>query len=150
MGDFRGTRVQSTYSSFSQITRDMAGTLSRYASQPSTKLEIAYWKANVGKVTSIDSFVGNPRLLNFAMKAYGMSDLTYAKGFVRKLLEGGVATPATLANRLSDKRCRRSASSELIAAAGIFGASVAYCSAPVCGVRNPFGPTERTSRATAP
>ena len=43
-------------------------------------------------------------------------------------------------------RWSRSASSVVIAAAGILGASDVYCSAPVCGVRNPGGPMARTKR----
>ncbi len=50
----------------------------------------------------------------------------------------------------SAMRCSRSASSVVIAAAGIFGASLEYCSAPVCGVRRPPGPTARTSMPMAP
>jgi hypothetical protein len=38
------------------------------------------------------------------MKAYGLGDMTYAKGFVRKVLEGGVTDGDSLANRLSDSR----------------------------------------------
>ena len=47
-------------------------------------------------------------------------------------------------------RWSRSASSVVIAAAGICGASVAYCRLPVWGVRSPGGPIDRTSDATAP
>ena len=37
-----------------------------------------------------------------------------------------------------------------IAAAGILGCPLSYCTLPVCGVRKPIGPTDRTRLATAP
>jgi Protein of unknown function (DUF1217) len=98
--------VLGTFLSFRNITSDLTRSLSRVAAQGASKNDIAYWRANISKVTSIDAFIGNTRLLNFAMKAYGLQDMAYAKGFVRKILQGGVEKPASFANRLTDTRYR--------------------------------------------
>jgi Protein of unknown function (DUF1217) len=99
--------VLSTFVSYRNITHDLTRSLKTAAAQGAAKNDIAYWRANIAKATSIDSFLGNTRLLNFAMKAYGLSDMAYAKGFIRKVLEGGVEKPASFANRLTDSRYRQ-------------------------------------------
>ena len=38
------------------------------------------------------------------MKAYGLEDMTYAKGLLTKVLQGGTTSSAALANTLTDKR----------------------------------------------
>lgn len=82
--------------------------LSRYqtmtASEPAVKTTTAYYQANIGKVTSIADFVGNYRLLSYALKAYGLGDQINAKALITKVLQGGVADSNSLANTLSDSR----------------------------------------------
>ena len=48
-----------------------------------------YYLDNIGKVKSIDDFIKNKRLFSFAMKAFGLQDMTYATGFMKKGAEGG-------------------------------------------------------------
>jgi hypothetical protein len=40
------------------------------------------------------------------MNAFGLSDLAFAKGYMRKILEEGVADPSSLVNRTADPRLR--------------------------------------------
>lgn len=70
------------------------------------KLESAYWMENRRDVKSIDDFLADTRLVRFAMTAYGLEDLAFAKGYIRKILEGGVSDPRSLANRTADPRIR--------------------------------------------
>ena len=46
----------------------------------------------------------NDRLFRFAMKAMGLSDMAYAKGMIRKVLNEGVDDPKAMANKLQDSR----------------------------------------------
>ena len=41
-------------------------------------------------IKSIDDFLGNDRLFAFAMKAFGLEDMAYAKAFMRKVLTEGI------------------------------------------------------------
>ncbi len=66
--------------------------------------ETKYYVDNISKVKSVDDFVNNDRLFDYAMKAFGLSDMSYAKAFMKKVLEGGVSDPNSLANQLADKR----------------------------------------------
>ena len=84
----------------SNLTRQQVAT----AAAPTVKTSTAYYLANIGKVTNVNDFVNNYRLFSYAMKAYGLSDMTYAKGLITKLLNGGTTSPTSLANTLSDPR----------------------------------------------
>lgn len=99
-----GLFLLSTYTSYELITRDINKSLARVEQQPTVNRDTAYYKANIGKVKSIDDFVGNYRLFGYAMKAYGLENMTYAKAFMTKVLEGGVTDPDSFANQLTDKR----------------------------------------------
>jgi len=74
------------------------------AADPSVKTASAYYAANIGKVASIADFVGNYRLLSYALEAHGLGDQINATALVTKVLEGGVSSSASLANTLSDPR----------------------------------------------
>src|SRR5208337_12681 len=70
------------------------------AAEPGVKSASAYYQANIGKVTSIQDFVGNYRLLSYALNAYGLGDQINNKALITKVLEGGVSNPKSLANTL--------------------------------------------------
>lgn len=94
----------STFTSYNLINKDLTKSLARTAKETDVKREIDYYKANVGKIKSIDDLMKNDRIYRFAMKAYGLEDLAYAKAMIRKVLEGGVEDTKALANKLSDPR----------------------------------------------
>jgi hypothetical protein len=98
--------VQTTLASYQALTRNLTSSLAATAAEPAVTNETKYYLANIGKVKSIDDFIGNFRLFSFAMKAFGLQDMTYAKGMIRKLLEGGLSNPRSLANTLTDPRYR--------------------------------------------
>ncbi|MEM7694951.1 MAG: DUF1217 domain-containing protein [Pseudomonadota bacterium] len=68
------------------------------------KLETEHYRNAISAVTSIDEFVADSRLLRYAMTAFGLEDLAFAKGYVRRILEEGVSDPDSLANRTNDPR----------------------------------------------
>lgn len=93
-----------TYMSYNLITRDLEKSLGRVEKQPVVQRDTEYYLANIGKVRSIEEFVENPRLFNYAMKAHGLEDMTYAKAFMIKALKEGISDPESFANSLNDKR----------------------------------------------
>ena len=52
----------STYTSYNLITRDMLVSLDRTANETVTAREAAYYKENIGKVTTVDEFLDDYRL----------------------------------------------------------------------------------------
>ncbi len=96
----------STFLSYDLIARDMPKSLNRVASEGQTKRETDYFNTNIGKVTTVDGFMGDYRLYSYAMTAYGLDDMTYAKAFMKKVLESDLTDPQSFVNRLSDQKYR--------------------------------------------
>ncbi|TPN12142.1 DUF1217 domain-containing protein [Mesorhizobium sp. B2-1-3] len=94
----------STYTSYQLITRDIDKSIDRIEKQPTVDRDTKYYLDNITKVKSIDDFVNNDRLFKYAMKAYGLEDMAYAKAFMVKALKEGVSDPDSFANKLTDKR----------------------------------------------
>jgi hypothetical protein len=94
----------STYTSYSLIANNLQRALTATAAQPQAARETQYYKDHVGDIKSVDDFMKDSRIYNYAMKAYGLSDMSYAKGMIRKVLEGGIDDSSSLANKLSDPR----------------------------------------------
>ncbi|MBB5571663.1 MULTISPECIES: DUF1217 domain-containing protein [Rhizobium] len=107
----------STYLGYSIATRSMATTLKQVATQPENKREIDYYNANIGKVTSVDDFMNDYQLYSYAMEAYGLSDMTYAKAFMKQVLTSDLSDSSSFANKLTDSRYKE------FAAAFNFGTS---------------------------
>lgn len=96
----------STAMSYSQITRDMAASLKRVGQQPEIKRDGDYYLKTIGNIKSIDAFLSNDRVYRYAMKAFGLNDMIYAKAFVRKVLTDGIDSSKSFANQLADPRFR--------------------------------------------
>ncbi|MBR1168762.1 DUF1217 domain-containing protein [Bradyrhizobium liaoningense] len=96
----------STYFSYNYISRHLKQSLTRVEQQPDVSREAAYYKANIGKVKTVDDLMNDYRLYHFAMKAYGLEDMAYAKAFMRKVLESDLSDTKSFVNKLVDKRYR--------------------------------------------
>lgn len=93
-----------TYTSYTMVTRDLSRSLKAVEKQPAVQREVDYYMATVGSIKTVDQFVSNRRIMNFAMSAYGLEDMSYAKAFVRKILNEGHDDSAAFVNKLADKR----------------------------------------------
>ena len=96
--------MQTTLSTYGTIAGNLTRSLGITAAKPQVAREAAYYLANIGNVKSIDDLLANRRLFSFAMKAFGLQDMTYAKAFMRKVLTEGTDKTDSFANTLSDKR----------------------------------------------
>jgi hypothetical protein len=96
----------STIADYQRISKDMTRSLTITATKPDVSRETAYYLTNIGKVTSIDGFLKDYRLYSYAMKAFGLSDMIYAKAFMRKVLTEGTSSINSFAIKLSDPRYR--------------------------------------------
>jgi hypothetical protein len=96
--------MTTTTSAYLAVAQNLSRFQTMTAAEPAVKTATAYYQANIGKATSIQGFVGDRRLLSYALDAYGLGDQVNAKALVTKVLEGGVSDPKSLANTLSDSR----------------------------------------------
>ncbi len=108
----------SSYQSYTFYARDMTQTLARKASDPIIARDAKYYRDNIGSIKSIDEFLNNDRIYAYAMKAYGLEEMTYAKAFIRKVLESDLTDSNSFANRLEDNKYKA------LAAAYDFGKTV--------------------------
>ncbi|QRE76673.1 DUF1217 domain-containing protein [Methylobacterium aquaticum] len=96
--------MTNTLTSYMLLSRNLATSLQRKGQDPIVARETAYYQANIGKVKSVDDFMADKRLYNYAMKAFGLEDMGYAKAFMRKVLTEGTSSATAFANRLADDR----------------------------------------------
>lgn len=96
----------STYLGYDIVARNFKQALTRVAKQTDVSRAASYYKDNIGKVKTVDDFLKNDRLYQYAMKAYGLEDMTYAKAFMRQVLNSDLTDSKSFANKLTDKRYR--------------------------------------------
>lgn len=98
----------STFLTYTSYASDMSRSLARVSGQADVSSATAYYNANIGKVKSVDDFMNNHRLFSYAMKAYGLEDMTYAKAFMKKVLTSDISTSTNLqksfVGKLTDPR----------------------------------------------
>src|ERR1700691_5074009 len=92
--------MTNTTSAYLTVAANLPKMQAATASAPAVKTASAYYPANIGKVTSIDQFVGNYRLLSYALDAYGLGDQINSTALIKQVLEGGTSNPKALANTL--------------------------------------------------
>ncbi len=96
----------STFASYNQIIANLPRATKTAAADPTVARATKYYQANISSVKTVDDFLKNDRLFTYAMKAFNLGDMAYAKGFMRRVLEGGVSDSRSLANTLTDSRYR--------------------------------------------
>jgi Protein of unknown function (DUF1217) len=92
--------MTTTTSSYLTVIQNLPKMQAMTAASPAVKTASAYYAANIGKVTSVNDFVGNYRLLSYALDAYGLGDQINSTALIKQVLEGGVSNPKSLANTL--------------------------------------------------
>lgn len=93
-----------TLASYHLISTNLTRSLTAAAAQPQVARETEYYLANIENVKSIDDFLSDDRLFNYAMKAWGLEEMNYAKALMRKVLTEGIDSDQAFANTLSDSR----------------------------------------------
>lgn len=107
-----------TSDSYRLISQNLTRSLTALAKEPQVARETQYYLETIGDIKSVDDFMRNDRVYRYAMKAFGLEDMAYAKAFVRKVLTEGVADPQAFANTLTDVRFKELAATFNFAAHG--------------------------------
>jgi hypothetical protein len=92
----------STISAYLQISNNLSKWQSITARKPEVSVQTKYFQDNIGKVKTADDLVKDPRLFDYAMDAFGLSDMTYAKGLMKQVLLQGVSSKTALAHSLNN------------------------------------------------
>src|SRR5262245_2576356 len=96
--------MTSTYLAYRLLTQDLSKSLARTALKPEVAREQKYYEEHIWQVGSVDDFLSDRRLFAYAMKAYGLEEMTYAKAFMRKVLESDLDDSRSFARQLVDQR----------------------------------------------
>ena len=94
----------SGYAGWAFLKRTLPTQQAAFAATTEIKNDEAYFRANIGKVSTADELVADRRLLKVALGAYGLSDDINNKFFIKKVLQDGTLSSSALANKLSDKQ----------------------------------------------
>ena len=97
----------SAVTTLQMVENNLAKAKSTTADDPQVKRETDYFLGNIGNIGNVKTsqdFVNNYRLFSYAMTAYGLSNMTYAKAFMQKVVDGGVTNTKSMANTLTDPR----------------------------------------------
>ncbi len=98
--------MQSTYAGFQFYARDPAAALKRVQSEAAVTRDTAYYRANIGRVKTVDDLLNNPRLYTYALKSFGLEDAIPNRGFIRKVLTSDLTQAKSFANQQNDTRYR--------------------------------------------
>ena len=94
----------STVTSYKLLTQNIEKSLARVRAAPDVNRETDYYLATIGKIKTIEDFLANDRVFAYAMKAFGLKDMIYAKAFVKKVLTDGIDSANSFTNQLTDPR----------------------------------------------
>jgi Protein of unknown function (DUF1217) len=89
------------------MVKDYSASLKRIANDPQVSKSVAYYKENIGKIKTSDDLMKDFRLYSYAMKAFGLEEMTYAKAFIKKVLDSDLTDTNSFANKLTDTRYRK-------------------------------------------
>lgn len=81
--------------------------LAQFQKWPSYAQSVAYYHANIGKVTSVDALLNDRKLLTVALSAFQLESQVDAKGILRKLLTQDPTAKTSLAQQLLDPRYKQ-------------------------------------------
>ncbi len=142
--------MMSTYQSYLFYTRNPAQTQQRTAADPTVARAQQYYQANIGKVKSVSDLVNNYQLFSYAMNAYGLQDMTYAKAFMTKVLTSDLSDPHSFVNKLSDSRYKAFAQAFQFNTSGtITTAAAAQTSAQSSDLASLYAKAASTASTTA-
>jgi hypothetical protein len=81
--------------------------MAQFQKWPSYAQSVAYYRANIGSVTSVDDLLNNRKLLTVALSSFQLESQVDAKGILRKLLTQDPTDSSSLAQQLVDPRYKQ-------------------------------------------
>lgn len=92
----------STFTDYLSIANNLSRYQTMTADDPTVAQATKYFQANIGSITTPAQLVNNPRIFNYVMSAFGLSDMTYAKSLIQQALEQGTSSSSALAVKLNN------------------------------------------------
>lgn len=96
----------SGYAGWRFLQRTLDTQVAAFVESPVVARSTTYFRENIAKIRTAEDLVGDRRLLEVALGAFGLDDDIDAKAFIVRVLGDGTIADDALANRLADKRYR--------------------------------------------
>ncbi|ADR52488.1 hypothetical protein CKC_03695 [Candidatus Liberibacter solanacearum CLso-ZC1] len=77
---------------------------------PIVSREEKYYREKIKKISTVEEFINDKRLLNYVLKAFDLSDMSHAKTFLQKILTSDLSVPESLVNKMNSKKYQTFAS----------------------------------------
>ncbi|MGV6872335.1 DUF1217 domain-containing protein [Pseudochelatococcus sp. B33] len=95
--------IYSSFLSYQAIVRDLPKALARKAAEPVVARDIARFTEAAAGIRTVDDLFDDDRTYGFAVKAYGMDELAYARALMRRVVSEGTGSES-YAGKMSDSR----------------------------------------------
>lgn len=92
---------QSSFLTYQSVVRDLPKALERKAAEPAVARDVARFTEAAASIQSVDDLLDDSRTYTFAVKAYGLDDLLYAKALLRRVIKEGTGEDS-YASKLAD------------------------------------------------
>lgn len=92
------------YTGWRFLQRTMAVQKSAFLASPVIQRDIDHFRENIGQVRSAQELTSDRRMLNVALRAFGLERDLDSQFFVERVLAEGTQDRSALANKLADKR----------------------------------------------
>lgn len=93
-----------TLQSYTLFNRQLEAKAPEPSTDRAVEDEVKYWRENIRNITSTDDFVNNPRLYNFATRAFGYKDNAPQPIITQLAIEFGSSDASAPANTRNDPR----------------------------------------------
>ncbi len=89
------------------VNKNMAQAVTNFEKTPTAKNDISYFEANIGKLKSVNDFLGNTRLVDFVLSAFGLDQEDNYQGLIKQVLTQDPNSSKSLVNQLTDPRFKQ-------------------------------------------
>jgi hypothetical protein len=99
---FVSSSVLSAYPLYKRLTPEfMAQNTQKVSKSASVQNEVAYFKARVARVETVDDFLKDSRLLRFALKAYNLEDQMEFPARIKQIMKDDATDSRSLVQRMT-------------------------------------------------
>lgn len=101
---FQPILLSSGFSGYQFLKRTLEDQQQNFNNSTVNKRETEYFRENIGTIQTAQELVDDRRLLDVALRAFGLGEDINSKAFIEEVLREGTSDDTALASRLSDKR----------------------------------------------
>jgi flagellar basal body rod protein FlgG len=84
--------------------------ITNFEKTPQAQGDITYFEQNIGQIKTVNQFLGNTRLVDFVLSAFGLDQEDNYQGLIKQVLTQDPNASGSLVNQLTDPRFKQLAS----------------------------------------